>query len=194
LNFQGFDSEYIRRLKNGDGGTADHFAKYFGELLYLKLRVRLRSPQLIEDVRQETLMRVLDAVRNKDSLEHPERFGAFVNAVCNHVLQEAYRFEGRHDSIDDHNLEPPDTRVDLDAPLVNSNNKRNVKRVLDELPAKDRDLLKEIYLDEEDKSVICRRHRVDPRYLRVLVYRAKSRFRKVYGKQCGDPPVSRDSK
>jgi RNA polymerase sigma-70 factor, ECF subfamily len=194
LNFQGFDSEYIRRLKDGDVGTADHFAKYFRELLFLKLRGRLRSRQLIDDVIQETLMRVLDAVRNKAGPDHPERFGAYVNSFCNHVLQEQYRAEGRLDSIEEHNLEPPDQSVDLDAPLVNSNNKRSVKRVLDELPAKDRELLKEVYLDEEDKSVICRRHKVDARYLRVLVYRAKSRFRTEYGKQCGWTPLKRGSK
>jgi RNA polymerase sigma-70 factor (ECF subfamily) len=67
---------------------ASHFASYFGDLLYLKLRVRLRSIELIEDICQETLTRVLEILREGPGVERPERFGAFVNGVCNNVMRE----------------------------------------------------------------------------------------------------------
>lgn len=188
MTFQSFDAEYVRRLKDGDAQVEEHFASYFGNLLYLKLRSRLRSPQLIEDIRQETLLRVLQILRNKNGVEHPERFGAFVNAVCNNVILEFYRAESRHDAVDDSQEEPPDTTVDLDAPLINFDTRRQVQRVLDELPEKDRHILQAVYLDEMDKSEICRRHNVDADYLRVLLYRAKSRFRRVYLDQGGEVP------
>ena len=188
MTFQSFDEEYVRRLKDGDAQVEEHFASYFGNLLYLKLRSRLRSPQLIEDIRQETLLRVLQILRNKNGVEHPERFGAFVNAVCNNVILEFYRAESRHDAVDDSQEEPPDTTVDLDAPLINFDTRRQVQRVLDELPEKDRHILQAVYLDEMDKSEICRLHNVDADYLRVLLYRAKSRFRRVYLDQGGEVP------
>src|SRR2546422_9267586 len=75
---------YLRRLASGDAAAECHFSSYFGELLSLKLRVRVRSPQLAEDIRQETLLRVLQIVR-KRGVEHPERFGALVSAVWHHV-------------------------------------------------------------------------------------------------------------
>jgi RNA polymerase sigma-70 factor (ECF subfamily) len=189
LTFQSFDEEYLRKLKAGDAEVENHFASYFGDLLYLKLRSRLRSRQLIEDIRQETLMRVLDILRNKGGVEHPERFGSFVNSVCNNVLLEFCRSEGRHDPMDEHHEEPPDTSVDMDGPLINSDRKRQVQRVLNELPEKDRSILQAVYLDETEKSEICRRHNVDADYLRVLLHRAKSRFRRVYLDQGGGPSL-----
>jgi RNA polymerase sigma-70 factor (ECF subfamily) len=71
----------------------------------------------------------------------------------------------------------------MDAPLVNFDTKRQVQQVLDELPEKDRRLLSAVYLQELDKSEICRRQHVDPDYLRVLLHRAKGRFKKAYHEQ-----------
>jgi hypothetical protein len=68
--FHSFDQDYLRRLASGDAVVEHHFSFYFGDLLLLKLRTRIRSPQLIEDIRQETLLRVLRIVR-KAGVEHP---------------------------------------------------------------------------------------------------------------------------
>ena len=65
MQFHSFDEVYLRRLAAGDAAVERHFSSYFGELLSLKLRVRIRSYQLIEDIRQETLLRVLQTVRKK---------------------------------------------------------------------------------------------------------------------------------
>jgi len=54
LQFQAFDESYVERLRSGDFRPRQHFVAYFSELNQLKLRSRLRTPQAIEDVRQET--------------------------------------------------------------------------------------------------------------------------------------------
>jgi RNA polymerase sigma-70 factor (ECF subfamily) len=179
--FHSFDADYIKRLAAGDAVVESHFGAYFGELLSLKLRVRLRSPQLMEDVRQETLMRVLKIVRNQ-GVAHPERFGGFVCAVCNNVLMEMMRADRRHDQLDPE-VEPPDVTIDLDAPLVTEQNHRQVEKVLEELPEKDRKLLRMYFLEERDKSDICAHFQVADDYLRVLLHRSKARFRTLYTKR-----------
>jgi RNA polymerase sigma-70 factor, ECF subfamily len=180
LIFHTFDADYIRRLTDGDPATEEHFAAYFSELLLLKLRSRLRSPHLIEDVRQETLLRVLQSLRRKGGVEYPERFGAFVNSVCNNVLLEFRRSESRTDPMGEHDAEPADTTVNLDEPLVTSDLKRQVAQILDALSERDRQLLRAIFLEEQDKAAVCARFHVDQNYLRVLLHRAKSRIRKGY--------------
>ena len=102
MTFESFDAQYVQRLKEGDAVVEDHFAAYFTKVLVLKLRTRLRSPELIEDIRQETLLRVLQILRKKGGVEHPERFGAFVNSISNNVLMEFCRSEKRHDPMDEH--------------------------------------------------------------------------------------------
>jgi RNA polymerase sigma-70 factor (ECF subfamily) len=182
LEFHQFDEEYLRRLAAGDKLVSDHFSVYFGELLSLKLRNRVRSPQLAEDVRQETLARVLLIVRRKGGVEHPERFGAFVNAVANNVLLELSRAEHRHDPLAE-GIDPRDPSADLDAALVSGECKRQVREVLAELPAKDRDILRWLFLEGKDRAEISARLAVDEEYLRVLLYRAKDRFRARYVKR-----------
>jgi RNA polymerase sigma-70 factor, ECF subfamily len=181
LRFHSFDQDYLQRLASGDAAVAYHFSSYFGDLLSLKLRVRIRSPQLIEDIRQETLLRVLQIVR-RNGVEHPERFGAFVSAVCNNVLMEQVRGETRHE-IREAEFEVIDESVNLDAPLVTQQLRRQVESVLEELPEKDRDLLRMFFLEERDKRELCQRFEVSEDYLRVLLHRAKLRFRSMYSKR-----------
>ena len=100
MQFQTFDESYVERLRAGDFRTQEHFVAYFSELLQLKLRSRLHSPQAIEDVRQETFARVLAALRG-GKIRQPERLGAYVNSMCNNVLLEHYRASQRDSSLED---------------------------------------------------------------------------------------------
>ncbi len=86
-----FDRDYIDRLVAEDPEVEQHFTRYFGSLLSLKLRSRLRSAALVEDAKQETFVRVLTSLKRKRNLATPETLGAFVNSVCNNVLFELYR-------------------------------------------------------------------------------------------------------
>ena len=71
LQFHSFDAAYVESLCAGDFATQEHFVRYFTELLHLKLRSRLRSPQAIEDVRQETFARVVTSLRKGGVLRQP---------------------------------------------------------------------------------------------------------------------------
>ena len=181
-----FDAHYVRRLTDGDADTEQHFHTYFGRLLLIKLRQRLRAPHEILDARQETLMRVLVSLRQKRGVEHPERLGAFVNAVCNNVLLEMGRAARRTVSLDDDSVTHHQHAVAADNPettLATAEQQATVREVLDQLPERDRRLLREIFLNESDKDVVCREFGVDREYLRVLLHRAKARFRDAYERQ-----------
>ncbi len=174
--FYSFDEAYVRRLAEGDRLVEEHFTAYFGELLYIKLRARVRSPEMIEDVRQETFLRVLQAVRG-GGLEHPERLGAFVHSVCNYVLFEKFREEGRYLPMSEGPQDWPDSRIDLDAALIDEQRYRLAESILAELPKRDRDLLRMV-LDGVAGPEACQRLGVEEGYWRVLLHRAKSRFSK----------------
>src|SRR5215468_11879766 len=183
---ESFDRDYVERLKQGDAATERHFTKHFGDLLRLKLRARMCSVDLIEDLRQETFLRVLTALRRKDGLKCPERLGAFVNSVCQNLLCEVYRSKSRTDYGSSDQLEVLDDGASPEWALVNEERKCQVRKVLQDLPAKDRELLRMVFYDEADKDEICRRFGVDREYLRVLVHRAKARFRKELLERHGD--------
>jgi RNA polymerase sigma-70 factor (ECF subfamily) len=172
-----FDQEYVRLLTEGDPETERHFASYFGELIRIKLRSKLRSPHLIEDIRQETFLRVLNTLRRKGGLQHPERLGAFVNTVCNNVMLESIRAESRTNPYPEEGFDPMDSRIDAETELVSEERKNLATAVLAGLPPNQKELLRMIFLEERDKEEVCRKLNVDRDYLRVLIHRAKESFR-----------------
>jgi RNA polymerase sigma-70 factor (ECF subfamily) len=176
-----FTREYVERLREGDPSTEQHFAAYFDQLLRIKLRARMFAAETVEDLRQETYIRVLGAVRNGE-VRQPERFGAYVNSTCNFVIMEFYRASNKTSPWDDSYLELPDHAVDTEGLLISKQSKERVRQVLDELPKKDRDLLWAFFIEEKDKDEICVQHGVDRDYFRVLLHRAKDKFRVLYEK------------
>jgi len=190
LQFCAFDAAYVDGLCAGDLRTQEHFVGYFTQLLHLKLRSRLQSPQAVEDVRQETFARVLATLRRDGSLRQPERLGAFVNTVCNNVLFEHYRASSRSESLDEEDRpELPATGPDaLDMAAANQL-KEKVREILTELAPRDRTLLKAVFIEERDREEVCREMGVDAEYLRVLLFRAKQNFKNVYLKRTTAPAI-----
>jgi RNA polymerase sigma-70 factor (ECF subfamily) len=184
LEFRAFDASYIENLCAGDRATQEHFVGYFTDLLHLKLRSRLQSPQAIEDVRQETFARVLATLRRENALRRPESFGAFVNTVCNNVLLEHYRTSSRSQSLEEEGSpEPQATGADVVSVIAATQLKAKVREILLELPVRDRSLLKAVFLEERDREDVCREFGVDREYLRVLLHRAKQVFKVEYRKR-----------
>lgn len=170
-----FDDDYVRRLREGERETAAHFHSYFRELLFAKLRRRVSSPHAIDEIRQEVFARSLERL---DDLRDGRKLGAFVNGICNLVLLEYYRASNRAVSLDDQ-AEPVDPD-DVEAKFDSARNEERVRRVLRTLPERDAEILRAVFLEEADKDEVCRRFGIDRGYLRVLLHRAKEKFRTEY--------------
>src|ERR1700723_817088 len=182
VEFFSFDEAYLKRLRDRDFPTEQHFVAYFRKLLVIKLRSRLRGSQAVEDIAQETFLRVFKAMSSETGIRQPERLGAFVNSVCNNVLQEFYRSSNHGAQLDEDTPEAVDQVLDLDGFLV--------RKVLEQLPEKERRLLRAVFLEEKEKDQVCREFGVDRDYLRVLLHRAKNNFRVFYEKSGAEGPRS----
>jgi RNA polymerase sigma-70 factor (ECF subfamily) len=182
LKFFAFDASYVEKLRAGDAHIEGHFVNYFSELIRLKLRSRLNSKEAIEDVRQETFMRVLTLLRGKGGLRQPDRLGPFVNSVCNHVLFEHYRSQKRTEATIDDEVEAtiagrkPSALSLLEA----KDSERVVRQILNQLPERDRRLLQSVLLEERNKDEVCTEFGITREYLRVLLHRAKQSFKSCY--------------
>ena len=119
---------------------------------------------------------MLQTLKQKGGLETPESLGAFVNSVCNNVLFEQYRSGSRTTPLDEE-YDAPEIRPGMDDVLLAAENRDKVREALAGLPPKDQDLLRWLFFEERDKDEICRTMNVDRNHLRVLVHRAKLRFR-----------------
>jgi RNA polymerase sigma-70 factor (ECF subfamily) len=178
--FHQFDAPYCQRLRDGDIETGRHFAVYFGPLLLAKLRRRVRSASLIEEIRQETFLRTFRALRSEKGLRQPEHLGAFVHAICDNTMREYLRSDARVQPMGDE----ADGRVSgspsPENELITDERKRMVRVAIEQLTPRDQKILRAVFFEERDKEEVCRELGVDRGYLRVLLHRAKTNFRTIF--------------
>jgi RNA polymerase sigma-70 factor, ECF subfamily len=177
VDLNSFDAEYLERLSAGDPAVEQHFAQYFGELLLIVLRARQFRRETIHDIRQETLFRVLKAVRAKE-VRDPRCLRGYVHSVCKNVIREFGRADWRTSIRAEDCPEPADERADSERELVTKQMQELVREVIAEMPLKDRKLLSAV-LAEKSSAEICREFGVDANYLRVKMHRAREKFRQL---------------
>jgi RNA polymerase sigma-70 factor (ECF subfamily) len=184
MELHAFTADYLTALRSGDQATEQHFVAYFSQLLIIKLRARRCSPPEIDEIRQETFVRVLSALRGQNTLRDATRFGAYVNSVCNHVFLERLRADRRTQTVELDGAggadQTPAEVIDLESMLVTEQASRRVREVLAGMAGRDQQLLRAIFFDETPKDELCRQFGVDRDYLRVLLHRAKQHFRERY--------------
>jgi RNA polymerase sigma-70 factor (ECF subfamily) len=150
-----------------------------------RLRLKLRYKVLyhvghncadVDDLVQETLSRFIRAA-NRDKIRNTEEFGAFINGVCRNVILEHRRRVKREPTLDD-DAKVPEIGVRPDADILEMRDA--IDTGLAGLADRDRAILKALYLDGRDKEDICSEWKMSDAQFRVVLFRAKERFRRVY--------------
>ena len=109
-----------------------------------------------------------------------------MNSVCNHVLLEHYRAHHRMDGGLPAEVERADEAASVSGMFESDQTGQVVRRILGELPERDRRLLQSVLLEERDKDEVCAELGLSRDYLRVLVHRAKQSFKSSYKKRLGE--------
>lgn len=172
--------EFVLQLAAGDETAIAQFVRYFGRLIGYKLRMRSVEPELIDEVRQETFIRVLFALRKDGGLRDHTKLGAFVNTTCNHVLSEHFRRSVKTLTLSTDSHDAPSDGADAEQGLLLRERDRQVRDVVNRLPVRDRKVLEAIFLQERDKDEVCAEFGIDRNYLRVMLHRAKQNFRQKF--------------
>src|SRR5258708_38190635 len=121
VEFFNFDKAYVDRLRDGDPSTEQHFVAYFEQLLRIKLRYRRLTSDIVEDLRQETFIRVIANLRKDGGVRQPERFVEFVTSIGNNALRDHYRLlakNTKNQTLEKVHMELPDNVLDFDGILV----------------------------------------------------------------------------
>lgn len=151
-----------------------------------RLRLKLRYKVLyhvghncadVDDLVQESLARFFRA-EQRNQIRNTEEFGAFLNGVCRNVILEYRRRVRREPSIDP-DMPIPDAGVRPEAEILEMRD--SIEHGLNELAERDRLILRALYLDGREKEDICRQWGMSDAQFRVVLFRAKERFRRVYG-------------
>src|SRR5580704_4088659 len=155
------------------------------ELSIDRLRLKLRYKVLyhlgrgcadVDDLVQESLVRFFRA-EQRQQIRNTEEFGAFLNGVCRNVILE-YRRRIRREPAIDPDIPIPDPGVRPDADVFEMRDA--IDNGLKELAGRDRAILRSLYLEGKEKEDICREWGMSDAQFRVVLFRAKERFRRVY--------------
>jgi RNA polymerase sigma factor (sigma-70 family) len=174
------DVELVASIQQGQShAEAALYERYAARVYYLALR-ESRSTHDAEDVRAETFLRVLQAIRN-NHLRSPESLALFILGTTRNVLRELYVRRRQAQQTD-----PPEV-VELPAPsheqhFLDSEVQRAIERTIVRLKPRERDLLRLHYYEELPTHEIARRVGVAPERVRLVKSRALKHFREAYQK------------
>lgn len=133
----------------------------------------------IDDLVQETLTRFLLAVK-EDKLRNPEALGPFLNGICRNVILEYRRRSMREAPMPEVIPEPPAQGMPEDGLLEM---RQAIALGMEQLASRDRQILTAFYLEEKTKEEILTLTGMSDENFRVVLCRAKERFRTIYNQQ-----------
>ncbi len=178
----------VRRVVSGDRNAEDElYARYFrGVLRFLRSelgRLGVYAPELAEDLAQDTFVTVLGQLRNpKRRLADSTKLNGYIIGIARNLARAWRRKRNRQQT------EPDLQRIarvrarhgDPVRQAERGELATLVRNVLKELPVeRDREILRRLYLVEEDKSQICEDLAIEEVHFNRVVYRARKRLREL---------------
>lgn len=157
-------------------------AREYWERVRLFAARRLGDAALAEDVAQETIRRVLDALR-AGRVESLAALPGFVFQTAKHICLQRHRSAGRESRA---MLRLERGEVGRAAPdalseLIGAERREAVRRALERLASADRDLLHLLYYEQRDTAEIATMLGVTAAALRVRKHRAVQRLAELLG-------------
>ena len=165
----------VARIASGDHAAATEFHDRFSSRIYFVALRETRSQADAEDVRNETMVRVLEAIQ-KGRLSSPEALSSFVLATARNVIREFGRKGRRAESIAERDF-PAAATAGVDHTV-----KRAIELVIGRLKPREREFLRLYYYDELPKVEISRRLGIPEDRMRLIKSRALQSFREIYGR------------
>lgn len=174
-------TDLVRRIAAGDAAAEGALVqRYSRGILYL-LRRQGVSPELAEDLHQETFRIVLERLRRK-ALDDPAGLVGFLRGTArNLAIAEHRKTARRRTDADPDGLEQAVNPAPGQLQTVLLDEEANiVRRLIGELPTdRDQQLLMRFYVAEEEKETICSDLGLDRLHFNRVLFRARQRFKEL---------------
>ena len=174
------DNAIVAGIQNGQTESESAlYEKYSARVYYLALR-ETRSQHDAEDVRAETFLRVLQAIRGSQ-VRSAEALGSFVLGVTRNVLRELYaKRRQMSDSIPAEEAElstPSHERAFLDQEVRSA-----IQKTIERLRPREQLVLRMLIYEELPSEEVARRVAIAPERVRLVKSRALKHFREIHNR------------
>ena len=174
------DRELVSSIRQGDStAEAALYERYSSRVYFLALS-ELHSRDDAEDVRAETFLRVLQALR-QDQVRSPDSLGSFIVGTALNVIRELIRRSYKTQSLGESELNISSERS-LESAFLDAESSQALEEAARELKPREREFLRLYYYEELPKHEIARLLGIKQERLRLIKSRALKRFRESYKK------------
>jgi RNA polymerase sigma-70 factor (ECF subfamily) len=172
------DAGLVARIRAGDPSAETELYQRFEKSVSFMLRERTRNAAQAADLCHDTFVILLKRLR-EEGIREPEKLSAYVHRTAHYVYVGSARDRGRHPEAP-----LPDDPPDRGARPADEDERRRsaaiVRRLIAALPvARDREILRRFYLEEQEKDTICRDLALSAAHFDRVISRARLRFRHV---------------
>ena len=171
-----FDAEFFAGLRERDPVIWTRFIFFFTPLIEAKLRHNFKNFATIEDVRNDTFIRVITKV-DRDQVRDPQHFGSFVLGVCSNVAHEYLNKTKPTEPLDWDPVAQSGAGHALERWLQDEELRKIVDRELSKLGEEDRGLITDALIMERDRHEMAGDLGLTPGGLNTRICRALGRFR-----------------
>lgn len=175
-------ADLVARIGSGVRDAEEEMVRRYGPGLLYLLKRRTRDPELARDLRQDTFRVAIEKLRS-EPLDDPERLAAYLRGVALNLWIAHERKQARRATTPDSDAVEAAADIGNGGPFetVSREQVRNAVGVLlDELNTpRDREILRRVYLRDEDKADVCAALGVDATHFNRVLFRAKQRFREL---------------
>lgn len=177
LSSHTFDSGYLDRLRGGDEQTARHFSEYFRRMLRIKLWARFGSG-LPEDLLNDVMAAAFEKIKDGEP-RNPANLPAYVRGICSNLAKKSDPL-AQVAEVDFETL--TDRARTAEEELISRENAHSIRSVLTSLRPRDRRILIDLFYHDVARDAVCRKYKVTRKQLRLIIFRARGRFQKRWGR------------
>ena len=167
----------VTRLQAGDASAMAELYQVFAKGIRFYL-CRQVGPQELDDRVHDAFLVVVHSIK-RGELRDPRRLMGFVRTVVRRMVaaQIDRDVQTRRDTIDlDHGDRIADHRANPEKSFIMRQKISLIREVLEKLSAKDQEILRRFYVEEQHPDQICSEMNLSITQFRLLKSRAKARF------------------
>ena len=170
-------AELVRRIMRGDSQAEAELYGIFSQGVRFLMMRKLGNRALVEDELHTSFIITIEAIRS-GAVREPERLMGFIRTVVQRRIADSIDHEvfkrNRTQPVEEYLLH--DQCEPADQMLIEREKGEIARRVLQGMPASDREVLVRFYLEEQSPERIRREMHLTANQYRLLKHRAKARF------------------
>lgn len=171
-------TDLVDRIRAGDKQAEGELFNRYRRGISFILRKQGASPDVAEDLFQETVTTVIDKIKNEE-LREADRLSAFICSVAKNLTIVHFRKSSRMLPVAAIAMDIP-SPLDQHEQLLRKEEAQIVRRIIGELKMdRDRQILIRYYLGEEDRANICKDLGLSSEQFSRVLHRALQRFKEA---------------